>query len=133
MFENNEFFNNHKNCRNEPKTEVKLPNVNSGVVFGIIALISSAIGFAIMFGGYSILNISEKIADLPFSNIKLMIFVALIVFSLAAIAFGIIGVYDYFKKGKSETANIIGVILSILGVMLGIATAVISFIVFFVQ
>lgn len=102
MFENNEFFRNQKNCQNEPKIEVILPNVNSGIVFGVISLISSAIGFAILFGGYSILNISKEIANRPFANIKRIIFVALIMFSLAAIVFGIIGTLNYFKKEKKR-------------------------------
>ena len=133
MFKNNEFFSNQKNCQNESKIEVKLPNVNSGIVFGIISLISSAIGFVIMFAGYSILNISKEIANRPLSNIKLMIFVALIMFSLAAIVFGIIGTLNYFKKEKNGTANTISAVLSVFGIILGIATTVISFMVFFMQ
>lgn len=133
MFENNEFFSNQRNCQNDPKIEVKLPNVNSGIVFSVISLISSAVGFAIMFGGYSILNISKEIANRPFTNIKLMIFVALIMFSLAAIVFGIIGILNCCKKGKNGTANTISAVLSVFGILLGIATTVMSVIFFFMQ
>ncbi len=131
MFENNEFFNKQNHYQSKTDIEVKLPTVNSGILFGMISLISSAIGFAILFGGYSMLNISKEIANRPFANIKLMIFVALVMFSLSAIVFGIIGALHCFKKEKSGTANTVSAVLSVFGIILGITTVLMSFLFFF--
>lgn len=134
MFENNDFFKNiNKNDNGTKKVEVKLPKVQSNIVFGIISIVSSIIGFCVMFGGYSILNLAKAIVRHPFSNIKLMVYLALIMFSLSAIIFGIMGMTSFYKKEKSCTSATINLIISILGFVLGIITVIMSFVFFFMQ
>ncbi len=132
MFENNDFFTDVKNNK-DMKVEIKLPNIRSNILFGIVSIVTSIISFCVMFGGYSALNFAKEIADRPFNNIKLMVYTALILFSLSAIVFGIIGIVDFFKKGKSCTSATISLIISILGAVLGCVTLVMSFILFFMQ
>ena len=131
MFENNEFFTDVKNNPHNVKVEVKASKPESNILFGLISIISSIIDFCIMFGGYFVLNFATEITERPLHNVKLMVYTAIIVFSLSAIIFGMIGIADFFKKKKSSTSMTVSTVISILGLILGAVTVIMSFVFFF--
>lgn len=133
MFENNEFFTNINNSQNKVSIEVKPPKGISNILFGIVSIISSVIAFGIMFGSYCALNFATEVAKRPFNNLKFMIYTAIAVFSLSAVIFGIIAIKSFCKKEKSSTSVTISLIISILGLILGTVTVIMSFVFFFIQ
>ena len=132
MFDNNEFFNDVNKNNNSVNIEIKPPKGISNVLFGIISTVTSAVSFCMMFCGYFVLNFAAEITERPFHNIKLMMYTAIFIFSLTAIIFGIIGIVKYSKKEKSSSSDTVSIVMSIIGLILGTITTIMSFVFFFI-